>query len=138
MNIPNDYLDQQFFLRSDDMLGEYGVEVMVFKTNEQLNHARHLTGVSIKSAKAAAGSFLYNEPDDEGTIAIMMLSLEDLELSLVSHEATHIALHVYGIRHLRRKPKSMAHAHIVNHTEELPEAIGNMTAYVWWNLRSNL
>ena len=58
-----------------------------------------------------------------------MLNLEDLHLSIVAHEATHVALaHAAHIERSRAGAKKW----LLDHPEWGAEMVGNLTALVWY------
>lgn len=123
----NEDVAHEFILEPDPMTTEYAVHVFIFKDLETLRRARDRPS---SEPEASAASVLYDEPDSRNTIALIMLAADTLELSLVVHEVTHVALHIYS---LSLAPNATARAHITNHSEFLPELIGNLSAMVWFN-----
>jgi hypothetical protein len=74
--------------------------------------------------------------DDElGECVEIYLALDRLWTSIVVHEVTHAALMLYTRHHLRKHRRARAWKHIGNHTEQLPETVGNLAAHVLIVLR---
>lgn len=101
----------------------FAVHVFVFDT---VAHLRDACG----DPEASAHSTTYDEPDDAGIGAVVMLA--EPHLSLVAHEATHIALHHHG----NEAGKGSAKTWLAYHPESVAEMIGNLTALIWYRVAS--
>lgn len=107
--------------RDKQMSIPFAVHVFVFHTRAQLREA-------CGDPRASAHSMTHR-PDAEGTGAVIMLSAEELELSLVAHEVAHVALHWWATRVPKKKSARRA---IKRHPERVAEMVGNLTALVWY------
>ena len=103
----------------------FAVHVFVFDTIEHLREA-------CATSDAHAHSMTYDEPDDANIGAIVMLVASDLHLSLVAHEATHIALN----HHTKHAGNETAEDWLADHPESVAEMIGNLTALIWYRVAS--
>ena len=131
LHFPDEDIDQHFFIGADPSMDiPHGVHVFVVKTRRALRRLRQESEGG-DQRNVSAWSYSYDKPDDDDSIGLIVLSSEELELSLVVHEVTHVALHYYGNT---LKPHARASAHIGNHSETLPLMIGNLSAMIWWNL----
>lgn len=107
-----------------DLSVPFRVQVFLFRTTDELRAA-------CGDPLAAAHSISYRKVDREGVGAVIMLTAEELELSLVAHEVTHIALYWWG----HRVPKKRTARRVLRkHSERVPEMIGNLTALIWYSL----
>lgn len=102
----------------------FAVHVFILKTRD---HLRAAAG----HEHASAFSITPDEPDHAGVGATMLFNLEDIELSLAAHEATHVALtHHSNIEATRIGAKRW----LWDHPESVAEMTGNLTALVWAKL----
>lgn len=101
----------------------FPVYVWIFDTQEHLQEA-------CSNPKAGAFSSTLHPRGGKSIGAVIFLSKEGLELSLVAHEATHIALHHHGYEHGRGGAKRW----MENHPESVAEMVGNMTAFIWYGI----
>lgn len=102
----------------------FATHVFIFKTRELLRAA-------CEHDQACAHSLTFDEPDNAGIGATMFFNLEDIELSLAGHEATHVALaHHSNIETTRIGAKRW----LWDHPESIAEMTGNLTTLVWAKL----
>lgn len=101
----------------------FPVHVLIFDTQEHLQAA---------CGDPGAGGFSSTLHPPGGTTigAVIFLSKPNLELSLVAHEATHIALHHHSYEQGRGGAKRWLH----DHPESVAEMVGNMTAFIWYGI----
>ncbi len=103
----------------------FATHVFVFHTCDQLRSA-------CGRPDAVAHSTTFVAPDPANVGALLFFSLEDLALSLVAHEATHVALiHHSQIEQTRIGAKRWLH----DHPETIAEMVGNLTSIVWARIR---
>lgn len=122
MHWPDEHVAWQGVVDADEgMSVPFGVHVFVFHTEEQLRAA-------CGDAEASAHSATFDEPDDANIGALVMLSAENLELSLVAHEVAHIALFHHG----KDVGRTVAKRWLAHHPESVAEMIGNLTALIWF------
>jgi hypothetical protein len=99
----------------------FGVHVFLMHEREQLRAA-------CGDPHASAWSSTYDELDANDIGAIMLFSVEDLELALAAHEAAHVALnHAAAIETTRVGARRWLNGH----PEWVAEMIGNLTVLVW-------
>lgn len=101
----------------------FATHVFVFHTAEQLRAA-------CGDPDAGAFSSTFDEVDDAGVGALVMLSREHLALSLVAHEATHVAL----FHHRESAGRIGARRWLNEHPESVADMAGNLTAVIWHSL----
>lgn len=102
----------------------FAVHVFILKTRLHLRAA-------VGHEHASAFSITPEEADHAGVGATMLFNLEDIELSLAAHEATHVALsHHSNIETTRIGAKRW----LWDHPESVAEMTGNLTALVWAKL----
>lgn len=105
----------------------FAVHVFLLHTREQLRTA-------CQDDNASAWSSTYDEPDANDVGAIMLFSIEDLEMSLAAHESTHVALnHAAHSESTRIGAKRW----LIEHPEWIAEMTGNLTTLVWAALYEN-
>lgn len=57
--------------------------------------------------------------------------------SIIAHEATHVGLMMYSRHYLWKHRRARAWKHIEQHTEQIPETVGNLTAHLLILLREH-
>lgn len=129
MHWPDEHVAHQFILSAaPEHAVPFGVHVFIFHTIGQLQEA-------CGDFNSNAHSTTYDEPDGNDVGALVMLSKSDLEVALVAHEATHIAL----FHHARiPKRRTSARRWLAQHPESMAEMVGNLTALIWHNLPQDL
>lgn len=125
MHWPDDAVAHQFILSAaPEVAVPFSVHVFIFHTIEQLRQA-------CGDFNSNAHSFTYDEPDANDVGAVVMLAKTDLEVALVAHEATHVAL----FRHAHTTTGRIgARRWLHEHPESMAEMVGNLTALIWHNL----
>lgn len=125
MSWPDEHVAWQGIIEaSPEMSVPYGVHVFVFHKTEQLQSA-------VNTENIGGHSQAWNTPDSRGVGALIMLSAEELHLSVVAHEATHVALY----QHSRTERSRIgARRWLVDHPESVAEMIGNLTALIWYGI----
>lgn len=105
-----------------------------FATHVFLLHTREQLRSACGDPRACAWSSTYDVPSAGGVGAIMLFTLEDLELSLAAHESTHVALN-----HAAHEEQSRIGAKrwLLEHPEWIAEMTGNLTTLVWAALYEN-
>lgn len=99
----------------------FGVHVFLMHTREQMRSA-------CADPHASAWSSTYDDVDVNDIGAIMLFNVEDLELALAAHEATHVALnHAAAIEATR----TGARRWLNEHPEWIAEMVGNLTVLIW-------
>ncbi len=102
----------------------FAVHVFIFKNRTDMQAAVEHEGIS-------AFSSTFHRVDDAGVGALMMFNLDDIELSLAAHEATHVTLsHHANIETSRVGAKRWLH----EHPESVAEMAGNLTVLVYAKL----
>lgn len=114
-------IDQWVISAMPDMSVPFGIHVFIFDTVEHLQAA-------CEDPQASAHSIAYRNTDADGIGAIVMLAQPHLDVSIVAHEATHIAL----FHHARTLTGRMgARRWLSEHPESVAEMAGNVTALIW-------
>lgn len=124
MRWPDEHVAWQSLIdAAPDMSVPFAVHVFIFHELEQLREAAG-------DPNASGFSTTYRDLDASGTGAILLLVKTDLELSIVAHEAAHMAL----FWHMRQPDVGRVGARrwLSQHPEHLAEMIGNMTALLWY------
>lgn len=122
MNIPQEHVHWQGIIEAiPEQSVPFAVHVFIFETREQL---RELTG----SPSASAWSSTFETPDENNIGALMFFNLEDIELSLAAHEATHVALCHAANKH---DGETDTRRWLTDHPEWVAEMIGNLTILIW-------
>lgn len=125
VNWPDEHVAWQQVLEGDpDMSVPFDVHVFIFHTSEQLQAA-------CGNPLANGHSSTWTQPDSVNIGALVMLAKDELELSVVAHEAAHIAL--FHHRNILTGRIS-ARRWLNDHPEHIAEMIGNLTAIIWYNL----
>lgn len=108
-----------------DMSVPFAVHVFIFHAIEQLQAAS-------RSPEANGHSRVYDDVDVAGVGAVLMLVKDSLELSIVAHEAAHIAL----FWHQRQEyvGRIGARRWLLFHPEHVAEMIGNLTTLIWYGI----
>lgn len=122
MSWPDADLHWQGILAANpDFAIPFATHVFVFHTRDQLRSA-------CDRPDAVAHSTTFTDPNPANVGALLFFSLEDLALSLVAHEATHVALiHHAQVEETRIGAKRWLH----DHPESIAEMVGNLTSIVW-------
>lgn len=120
---PDEHVAWQNVIAADpEMSVPFAVHVFIFHTIEQLQAA-------CEDPEANAHSMTHVEVDDAGVGAVVMLAKPELHLSIVAHEAAHIALlHQAHIMNSRIGARRWLH----EHPEYIAQMIGNLTAILWY------
>lgn len=127
MHWPDEHVAWQGVIHAaPDMSVQFGVHVFVFHTLDQLRAA-------CDDPKASAHSLTYAEPDAANIGAVVFFAKPHLELSLVTHECTHIALFHHS--HTARS-RIGARRWLAEHPETIAEMVGNLTALVWYGVQT--
>lgn len=109
-----------------EMSVPFDTHVFIFHTIEQLQAA-------CGDRQANAHSSTWRTPDSAGVGALVMLTAEHLELAVIAHESTHIALfHHRNI--LDRGDRTGARRWLDQHPETIAEMVGNLTALIWYGI----
>lgn len=125
MHWPDEHVAWQGIIAAEpDMSVPFAVHLFIFHTREQLRTA-------CETPNASAHSTTWDEPDANNIGAMIFLSVEDLHLSLVAHEVTHIAL----IHHAHQERSRVgARRWLAEHPETVAEMVGNLTALAWYSI----
>lgn len=123
MTWPDEHVAWQGIVEAaPEMSVPYAVHVFIFRTAKQLQEA-------VGQRNIGGHSQAWNTPDSRGVGALIMLNVEDLHLSVVAHEATHVALY----QHSRTEQTRIgARRWLKDHPETIAEMIGNLTALIWY------
>jgi hypothetical protein len=110
---------------SPDTSVPFAVHVFIFHTIDQLQAAS-------RSPEANGHSRVYDEVDGAGVGAVLMLVKDALEISILAHEATHMAL----FWHQRQDYVGRVGARrwLLYHPEHVAEMVGNLTALLWYGI----
>ncbi|MCK2034473.1 hypothetical protein [Microbacterium sp. KSW4-4] len=107
-----------------EMSVPHAVHVFIFHTAKQLQSA-------VGQENIGGHSQAWNAPDSRGVAAVIMLNAEELYLSIVAHEASHVALyHHSGLEQTRVGARRW----LKDHPESIAEMIGNLTALIWYGI----
>lgn len=123
---PDEHVAWQAVIAANpDMSVPFAVHVFIFHTLEQLREA-------CGAPHANGHSRVYDEPDSAGIGAVLMLDKPDLELSIVAHEATHMAL----FWHMQQPylGRIGARRWLMLHPEHVAEMVGNLTTLIWYGI----
>lgn len=101
----------------------FAVHVFIFHTVEQFQDAWG-------DHEAGAGSSTYDTVDDANIGAVIYMAKPDLYVSIVAHEATHIALNY----HAQLTGRGGAKQWLRTHPEYVAEMVGNMTSLIWYGI----
>lgn len=102
----------------------FRTHVFIFHTLDQLR-------ATVGNPDANGYSSTYDEPDADNIGALIILIKTDLELSIVAHEATHIALFHHG---KQVQGRAGARRWLGEHPETVAEMIGNLTSLIWYGI----
>lgn len=123
---PDEYVAWQGIIAANpEMSVPFAVHVFIFHTIEQLQAA--------SGAPDANGhSRVYADVDAAGIGAVLMLVKDALEIAIVAHEATHMAL----FWHQRQEyvGRTGARKWLLLHPEHVAEMVGNLTALIWYGI----
>lgn len=100
---------------------ELRFDLLVVDTHETLNR------VFEAPYEIDANTLIYGKPDEEGSIATMIFSADNLTVNLVAHEVTHLIL-VQSSQETSRITSSRAW--LRNHPEWVAEAVGDTVEVV--------
>lgn len=129
MHIPKEHVVWQGIVEAaPEYAVPFGVHVFVLDTVEHLRSAS-------EDPLAHAHSMTWEEPDSRNVGAIVLLSTADLAMSIVAHEATHIALYHHG---REVQGRIGARRWLKDHPETVAEMVGNLTALIWYSLPNGL
>lgn len=126
-------------LEPDDEMLIPRMEIVVHPTVALLNEWRDHKGMADHGGEEARDSYgittYDHDPEQPDLVPFQVhLAADGLYLSVVSHEATHVALFDYDRYVLSGIPGARASAHIGNHDETIPYTVGNVTALIWYQL----
>ena len=113
----------RFRIDPSDLTGPARVEVNVHPTVDEMRSWAAANSDTIEPGTCAYTSDL--GPDHKVNVQIHF-GADDLELSLVAHEATHAA---FAAHHMFRDQ----FIDVLTHTEDIPEWVGNLTAVIWYS-----
>lgn len=126
LEFPDEHVAWQEIIAADPEYGlPFAVHVVIFHTRDQL-------AAACKSPEAGGHSVTYREPDESGVGAAVFLNKEMLELSIVAHEAAHVAL--FWERNHNDPGRIGARRWLEEHPETLVDSIGNITAFIWFRI----
>lgn len=125
-------------LQADDDMGVPRVDVVVHPTVALLNEWRRHEGWASTGAPEDVedvDSMGVTVHDAEKPVPFEVhLAAEAIHLSVVAHEAVHVALWHYAREFLDDMPGARASAHISRHGETIPYAVGNLAALIWYQV----
>lgn len=97
----------------------FGFDLMVLTTHDVLNQR-----FPDKDTEIEAASLIYDEPDENGSVATFVFAADSLSLEYVAHEVTHVVLVQAG----RMRPTiKNSEEWLLNHPEWVPTVVGEMT-----------
>jgi hypothetical protein len=126
-------------LAGHEEMGVPRVDVVVHPTVDLLNDWRRhedmdSTGSPDGDTDAESMGITTFDPDRQVPFEVH-LAADAIYLSIVAHEATHVALWDYAAQVTNGKPGARASRHIAGHDETMPYGVGNLTALIWYQLQ---
>jgi hypothetical protein len=125
-----------FVISDAQYIGRHRVAVFVHHTTARMHAWCQENGIKAQGGGFEWEALTSEHRTDEWDIEVH-LSTERLYLSIVAHEATHVALLLYASVFLSSQKKARAWRHVRHHTEWIPELVGNLTAHIVYGLREH-
>jgi hypothetical protein len=125
-----------FLIEDPVFIGRHRVAVFVHDSVDAMHDWYRRNGRSVKQGGWEWEAVTSYRPTTESD-AEVHLARERLYLSIVAHEATHVALLLYAATFLSSRRKARAWRHVAHHTEWMPELVGNLTAHILYGLKAH-
>jgi hypothetical protein len=125
-----------FVVADPEYIGRHRVAVFIHDTTPRMHAWFAEQGRGALQGGTDWEAMTSEHRTDEWDIEVH-LSAERLYLSIVAHEATHVALLLYASTFLSSQKKARAWRHVRHHTEWIPELVGNLTAHIVYGIRAH-